>query len=58
MQWRRPRADAQDLTQGFFAISAEKEYPAAFDPQKGRFRTFLRVCSRSRSKSTRTTAAP
>lgn len=44
VQWRRARADAEDLTQGFFAAAAEKEYLAAFDASKGRFRTFLRVC--------------
>jgi hypothetical protein len=44
LQWRRTSADAQDLTQGFFASAAEKEYLAAFDASKGRFRTFLRVC--------------
>jgi DNA-directed RNA polymerase specialized sigma24 family protein len=43
-RWRRAPADAEDLTQGFFAAAAEKEYLAAFDASKGRFRTFLRVC--------------
>lgn len=33
--------EAQDLTQGFFARLLEKEYLAAADPAKGKFRTFL-----------------
>ena len=44
LQWKRNHEDAGDLTQAFFAAAAEKEYLAAFDSAKGRFRTFLRVC--------------
>ena len=44
LKWKRSHEDAKDLTQGFFAAASEKEYLAAFDPEKGRFRTFLRVC--------------
>ena len=33
--------DAQDLTQGFFARLLAKDYLAAVDPAKGRFRSFL-----------------
>jgi len=35
------RADAQDLTQGFFAKLLQKNFWARADPQKGRFRSFL-----------------
>jgi len=35
--------DAQDLTQEFFARLLAKDYLAAAAPEKGRFRTFLRV---------------
>jgi RNA polymerase sigma factor (sigma-70 family) len=35
---------AEDLTQEFFTIAFEKRYFDTFDPKKGRFRTFLRVC--------------
>jgi RNA polymerase sigma factor (sigma-70 family) len=35
--------DAQDLTQEFFARLLSKEWLRLADPQKGRFRTFLRV---------------
>src|SRR5947207_8971063 len=34
-------ADAQDLTQAFFAKLLEKNFWARADPQKGRFRSFL-----------------
>jgi RNA polymerase sigma-70 factor (ECF subfamily) len=33
--------DAQDLTQGFFAVLLEKDYVRAADRELGRFRTFL-----------------
>jgi RNA polymerase sigma factor (sigma-70 family) len=36
--------DAQDLTQEFFARLLAKDYLQAADREKGRFRTFLRVC--------------
>ncbi len=35
--------DAQDLTQGFFMQLLEKDYLRVVDPQKGRFRTFLKM---------------
>jgi RNA polymerase sigma-70 factor (ECF subfamily) len=44
IRWRLVPQDAEDVVQGFFAIAFEKDYLAAFDPAKGRFRTFLRVC--------------
>src|SRR5262249_38832638 len=34
-------ADAQDLTQAFFARLLEKRYLQAADPERGRFRSFL-----------------
>jgi RNA polymerase sigma factor (sigma-70 family) len=36
-------ADAEDLTQAYFALFFEKDYVADFRPDAGRFRTFLRV---------------
>lgn len=36
-------ADAEDLTQGFFARLLEKDYLRTADREKGRFRTFLLV---------------
>jgi RNA polymerase sigma factor (sigma-70 family) len=41
---REGNEDAKDLTQGFFARALEKEFFAAYDPGKGSFRTYLRVC--------------
>jgi RNA polymerase sigma factor (sigma-70 family) len=40
----RPREDAQDLTQAFFAAALEKGLLAGFEPSPARFRTFLRTC--------------
>lgn len=34
-------SDAQDLTQGFFALLLQREFFADADPHRGRFRTFL-----------------
>lgn len=36
--------DAQDLTQAFFAQALEKGTFGRYDPDKARFRTFLRLC--------------
>lgn len=44
LQRGRSVDDAMDLTQGFFAKVLEKDYFAAWDPARGRFRTFLRTC--------------
>lgn len=44
LQWRRAPADAQDLTQEFFARAFEREYLERYDPGKARFRTFVRTC--------------
>ena len=41
--WRRPREDAEDLTQSFFVRAFEKESLATYDAAKASFRTFLRV---------------
>ncbi len=44
VRWNRSNEDAQDLTQGFFLRVMEKDFLVAYDPRKGRFRTFLRAC--------------
>lgn len=44
LRWHRDPADAQDLTQEFFARAFEKEYLAKYDPARARFRTFVRTC--------------
>lgn len=44
LKWKKSAADAQDLTQAFFARALEKEFFRKYDPHKARFRTFLRTC--------------
>jgi DNA-directed RNA polymerase specialized sigma24 family protein len=41
---RHPPADAQDLTQGFFAYLLEVELLARASPESGRFRSYLLGC--------------
>ena len=44
-RWNLEPADAEDLTQEFFARALEKGWFSRFDVERGRFRTFLRVCA-------------
>ena len=44
VRWRRSNEDAKDLTQAFFARAFEKDFFRDYDPEKGRFRTYLRTC--------------
>jgi RNA polymerase sigma factor (sigma-70 family) len=44
LHWRLDAAEAEDLTQSFFARALEKEFFARYDPERARFRTFLRTC--------------
>lgn len=44
LRWSRAAADAQDLTQGFFAELLERELLDKFDATKSRLRTYLRIC--------------
>ena len=44
LRWDRDTADAQDLTQGFFAEMLERELLNRFDAGKSRLRTYLRLC--------------
>ena len=44
LRWHRDPADAQDLTQEFFARAFEREYLARYDSSRARFRTFVRTC--------------
>jgi RNA polymerase sigma factor (sigma-70 family) len=44
MRWRLECEDAEDFTQIFFARLLEKDFLAAYDPAKGKLRTFLRTC--------------
>jgi RNA polymerase sigma-70 factor (ECF subfamily) len=42
-RWNRSNEEAKDLTQSFFASFLEKDRLSNVGPEKGRFRTFLRV---------------
>jgi RNA polymerase sigma factor (sigma-70 family) len=44
LKWQASEADAEDLTQGFFARAFEKGFFDRFDPARARFRTYLRTC--------------
>ncbi len=44
LRFCRNADEAADLTQSFFVRAYEKEFFAPWDPGKGRFRTFLKVC--------------
>ena len=44
LHWNRAAADAQDLTQGFFADLLEREVLGRFDARRSRLRTYLRMC--------------
>jgi DNA-directed RNA polymerase specialized sigma24 family protein len=43
--WRLDSEEARDLTQGFFAEAYQKAWLERFEPEKARFRTFVRVCA-------------
>lgn len=44
LKWRVQPADAEDLTQEFFARALERSFFDAYDPSRARFRTFIRTC--------------
>jgi RNA polymerase sigma factor (sigma-70 family) len=43
--WHVEADAASDLTQAFFAEAIEKAWLERYDPEKARFRTFVRVCA-------------
>lgn len=43
--WHLEAEEASDLTQAFFADAIEKAWLERYDPEKARFRTFVRVCA-------------
>jgi RNA polymerase sigma factor (sigma-70 family) len=45
MRWNLPREDTEDLVQGFLATAFEKGWLDRFEPERARFRTFVRVCA-------------
>jgi RNA polymerase sigma factor (sigma-70 family) len=44
IKWRAQPADAEDLTQDFFARAMDRGFFDSYDPERARFRTFLRTC--------------
>jgi RNA polymerase sigma factor (sigma-70 family) len=44
LKWRAQPADAEDLTQEFFARAVARGFFDNYEPSRGRFRTFLRTC--------------
>jgi RNA polymerase sigma factor (sigma-70 family) len=44
IKWRASEEDAKDLTQEFFAKALDAGFFRRFDPDRARFRTYLRVC--------------
>jgi RNA polymerase sigma factor (sigma-70 family) len=42
--WRLQGADAEDLTQEFFAQAVTGEFLRGYDPGQARFRTYVRAC--------------
>lgn len=44
VKWRLPAEDAEDAAQAFFAEAFEKGWFEKYQPEKARFRTFVRVC--------------
>lgn len=43
-RWQLDAADVEDLTQEFFMEALARNWLASFDPNRARFRTFLRMC--------------
>ncbi|MBK7596012.1 MAG: sigma-70 family RNA polymerase sigma factor [Gemmatimonadetes bacterium] len=44
-RWHLGDADAEDAVQEFFATALDKGWLERFDPERARFRTFLRLCA-------------
>jgi DNA-directed RNA polymerase specialized sigma24 family protein len=44
VKWRADNEQGKDLTQSFFARAFEKDLLRSYEPRKGSFRNFLRVC--------------
>ena len=44
LKWHFDADGASDATQEFFTTTLEKDVLARFDPERARFRTYLRVC--------------
>src|SRR5262245_37534295 len=45
LTWRLADEDAQDVTQAFFSDAFQKAWLEKYEPDKARFRTFVRLCA-------------
>jgi DNA-directed RNA polymerase specialized sigma24 family protein len=45
LHWRVSHDEAQELTQAFFSEAYQKEWLARYEPDKAKFRTFVRMCA-------------
>ena len=45
LHWRVSDDEAQEMTQAFFSEAFQKEWLVRYDPDKARFRTFVRLCA-------------
>lgn len=45
VKWRKSPHEAEDLTQHFFLHAVERDLLARYEPSKGRFRTYVRICA-------------
>jgi DNA-directed RNA polymerase specialized sigma24 family protein len=57
LTWNLDAEDARDLTQGFFTDAFQKAWLERYEPDKARFRTFVRVCADRFVMNTRQAAA-
>src|SRR5262249_43818091 len=44
LRWKTSNEDAKDLVQSFFTCALDKAFFRDFDPARGTFRTYLRIC--------------
>jgi RNA polymerase sigma factor (sigma-70 family) len=63
VKWRAENEDAKDLVQGFFTRALEKGFFDRWDPERGSFRGYLRLCldgyvSNERKSATRQKRSP
>ena len=45
LHWRLSDDEAQDFTQAFFSDAFQKEWLGRYEPEKARFRTYVRLCA-------------
>ncbi|WP_394828197.1 RNA polymerase sigma factor [Pendulispora albinea] len=44
LHWHKEPAEAEEITQAFFLRTIDKDTFATYEPERARFRTFVRVC--------------